>query len=170
MKPRFLIWVISLRLLLSVALAQNSPEIETFQIRRAAAQGDRSERFRRVTTMPGLEPNVSVESGILLDTSALRSVRVVSQDGGSSFDLVVSFTDAGRAAFDAIWLESIRSDRRLAWIIDGVVVHTGYPKSEISGSTSEVNAHAFLTEADANRMADHIRQRLSYLARANSTR
>jgi hypothetical protein len=169
MKRRLFICVIGLRLLLPVALAQNSPEIETFQIRRVAAQGSPSEDFRRMTTMPGLEPDVSVESGVLLDTSALRGVRVVSQDGGSFFDLVVSFTDAGRAAFDAIWLESIRSDRRLAWIIDSVVVHTGYPKSKISG-VDEIHVHASLTEADANRMADHIKQRLLRLAHAKSTR
>jgi hypothetical protein len=154
-----------------VVVAQDRHEIETFQIRRAAIKGNPSEDVRWLSTRTKQHPpgsSESVESTVLLDTSALRSVRVIPQDKGSSFTLVVSFTDAGRAAFDAIWLASINSGRELVWIIDGAAVHAAYPTSKISAP--EVIVMASLTEADANRMADHIKQRLLDLAHAESTR
>jgi hypothetical protein len=169
MKPHVLIHVLFASVLLATASAQEAPETETFQIRRVAVAGSSSEHLRWASTIPG-QPDVPVESSVLLDTSALRSVRVVPQDKGSFFDLMVSFTDAGRAAFDAVRLASISAGSELVWIIDGVVVRQSYPVRPISPTVTELHVFARLTEADANRMADHIKQRLARIAQVESGR
>ena len=144
-----------------ITFGRDDDTIEVFQLRRVASNDATAERLPWLCLGPRPD-DLAVESTALLDTSALRSVRVVPTS--EWFDLLISFTDSGRAAFDEIWVASIGTRRELAWVAEGKVIHAGPPASRILGT--EVRVFARLTEADAHRIADRINQRVLELAPA----
>ncbi|MHA3770503.1 SecDF P1 head subdomain-containing protein [Verrucomicrobiota bacterium sgz303538] len=132
----------------SAVLANASSDFELHSVA-DAPKGDTKEY-----TLPprnGRSETILLDSAVLLDSSALKSVKVV-LDGNNKPQLLITFTDSGAKRFGEITKAHI--GKRLGILLAGKLHSTPVVNEPIMGGSVEISGN--FTEEEATALSDKL--------------
>ncbi len=155
MNATFRVLVLSLTALMLVSAAPK--ERPVFEIRKVLDEAS-ADSEQMVLLHPGkgggpqIKEMLNVAKTPVLDQSAVKAARIVTDEISGQPQVEVSFTDAGRVLFAAVTRANV--DKRLAILVEGKVVKAPIIRTEIKDGRALIAGN--FTQQEARELADKI--------------
>jgi preprotein translocase subunit SecD len=132
--------LITCGLMVMLALSPNAPATaptaQRVQFRLVAAEGDRDAEVVRLARPEGDEMELRLARDVVLDGSGIERAQADRDMTISQWTVSVTFTEAGSQRLFEVTRDNI--DRRLAMVVDGLIVTAPTIRSPIQGA-AEIN-------------------------------